>query len=281
VSTVLVTGASGFIGRRLVERLKESHTVVALSRTAVTIDAVETIVGDFANPHDLAQLDALAIDTVVHLGGVTGDANEEDAITVNVAGSRRLFRHLIEVGVRHFVVASSIAAVGCLTPDFLPRELPIPDEHPCDSANIYGVSKYFIEELARYFVRVEPELEFELLRLGAVIADDAPPIDLEGLDSMTIPFCQLGAIAAAVAVEGFAVAAENPLGAGLRIMNLVAPMARTPLPTADSIRRVLGSRADGLNLSAFDQPGHEFDGIYSVQRIRELYGFTAQADLRG
>jgi nucleoside-diphosphate-sugar epimerase len=280
MATILITGVSGFVGSHLAARAAAEHEVIALSRQPVVIPDVESIAGDFASEADLDRLGDRAVDVVVHLAGVTGAAGEEDAMTVNVAGTRRLMRWAIDRGVRRFVLARSIAAAGCLAPDFLPRELPIPDDHPCDSSNVYGVSKAMIEQLADYFSRVTRDLEVVLFRIGVVIPQDAAPVTEADVDGMRWPFCDLGIIAIDDVVEAFSRAIGTPLGAGVRRMNLVAPQPRTPLPTAETIRRIMGPLADRLDLSFYDRPGAERAGVYAVDRLRETYGLTARTDVR-
>jgi UDP-glucose 4-epimerase len=279
LSSVLVTGASGFVGSRLIVALAEAgHRVIALSRNPADAP-VRFVRGDFADPADLASLDGEEIDVAIHLGGVTGAADEEDAIAVNVGGTRRLLRYLADRGVRHTLIASSIAATGCLSADFVPRALPIPDDHPCDSTNVYGVSKKMVEELAGYFSRLEPTAEYTLFRLGVVVPEDAPPITQEAVEAIAWPFCDLGIIAVQDVVEAFARAVDLPLGPGLRIMNLVAPTLRSTMPTVDTVRLLLGARADALDFRHYAQPGREHDGVYSSALCEELYGFRARVDV--
>lgn len=116
MAAILVTGASGFVGSRLIRRLSEQHKVIALARRAPSGDAlpgVSGVQGDFSSVDDLARLDGYPIDAVVHLAAETGGTTEEAGLAVNVVGTRRLLRYLVDRGVRRFVVASSIAATGC------------------------------------------------------------------------------------------------------------------------------------------------------------------------
>jgi nucleoside-diphosphate-sugar epimerase len=115
----LVTGASGFIGRRLTAALaRRGHCVACLvrktSRTACLEGLpVELIVGDLRDP---ASLDAAVSgrDWVFHLGGIVQAAGEPAFEAANVQGTR----HLVEACLRRtprlerFVLVSSIAAVG-------------------------------------------------------------------------------------------------------------------------------------------------------------------------
>jgi UDP-glucose 4-epimerase len=154
MSKILITGTSGFIGQALAAALAGQHEVIGFSRKPTEIAGVAAIAGDFAEPAELHKLDAHPnIDVLVHLAAVTGGCSEEDGIRVNVAGTHHLLRYLIDRGTRKFVLASSIAAVGMQSLKFRPRQLPMPDEHPCLDRDGYGLSKYLMEEVTRYLAR--------------------------------------------------------------------------------------------------------------------------------
>ena len=150
---ILVTGASGFIGQRLVKRLSANNSVVCLSRAKLAAEAV-VVKGAFDRFEDLRKLDEFSFDAAVHLAAVTGGCSEEDGLSVNVLGTRRLYRYLLDRGCRQFITASSIAAVGSLHEDFYPLELPMPDQHPCLALDAYGFSKSLVEELSLYFTEI-------------------------------------------------------------------------------------------------------------------------------
>ncbi len=128
--TVLVTGGTGFIGARLIPMLAEQYQVISLARTRQkTADGVIGVKGSFHSFEDLRQLDSYRIDALVHLAAVTGGCSEAEGIEVNVAGTRRLIRYLVDRDCRQFALASSVAATGCLTdaePRFMPLQLPMP-----------------------------------------------------------------------------------------------------------------------------------------------------------
>ena len=281
MKTYLVTGASGFIGSRLIKELSDSGAeVIAFTRKDIDVPNIKQIFGDFSSLEDLKQLVDYKIDTVIHLAGVTGDALEDDAMMVNVAGTSRFLRFMIDSGVQKCVTASSIAAVGCLTADFMPRSLPIKDDHPCDSANVYGLSKFFVEEISRYFSRLHQDVEFTLFRIGVVLAETAVVADEDRISKMWRPFCTLGCISVTDVVDAFQKAVQRRVESGVHIMNLVADKSYSTIPTIEALKLALGERADDLDLSFYKKPGNEHAGLYDLSTINNFIEFEVSIDLQ-
>lgn len=73
--TVVVTGAAGFIGSHLVERLsRDGHRVVGIDRRPARMarDGVEHLVADLSGPGDAARTALREADAVFHLAGCPG-----------------------------------------------------------------------------------------------------------------------------------------------------------------------------------------------------------------
>ncbi len=111
---VFVTGASGFVGRRLLTALARlGRPVVALDRSGALAAAglpPQTTVcrGDLLTP--ATYVDALrGCDTVLHLAAATGKASAADHHRVNVAGTAALVAACREAGVERLLFVSSIA----------------------------------------------------------------------------------------------------------------------------------------------------------------------------
>jgi nucleoside-diphosphate-sugar epimerase len=120
---VLVTGGTGFIGRRLVAALTARGANVRI----LTRDATEgggagrnrptAVVADLAQPESLNAVCADA-DVVFHLAGYAHaeDADSDAAMLhhrqVTVEGTRALLAEAVRAGVRRLVFLSSVKAMG-------------------------------------------------------------------------------------------------------------------------------------------------------------------------
>ena len=272
MSTVLITGASGLIGRALATSLAGKHEVICLSRHSPALD-LPWVKGVFGAFEDLRQLDRYDFDCVVHLAAVTGGCLERDGILVNVEGTRCLMRYLMDRGCKKFVMASSIAAVGFQSMKFRPVQLPIPDEHPCLDRDGYGLSKFLMEEVTKYLQRQDEMLDVINLRLSSVPADDRipPPRTVSPLGEWS-----LGGITVMTlhdAIRAFTCAVEANYKPGVRIMNATGPKAWVADPVADILRYWW---SDDVNLSYFEQPDHRYSSVYDVRLIQDEIGFVAE-----
>jgi NADH dehydrogenase len=117
--TILVTGATGYIGRHLVLRLVErGDRPRCLVRPGARIDMlpqgnVEILQGDITNPASLPGA-VQGVDAVVHLASVV--ANVKESATVNYArindrGTADLVQAASAAGVRQFIYLSGVNTV--------------------------------------------------------------------------------------------------------------------------------------------------------------------------
>jgi UDP-glucose 4-epimerase len=147
---VVVTGAAGFIGRRLVSRLAdEGREVYAMdARPLLPLPAGVRVAGaDLRDPGAAGVIRALRPDRVVHLAGMSQlGACEQDpraAFEHNVTATANVVRGLGSAGL---VLASSAHVYG-------PRGDPAREEDEPLPAGVYGVTKVLAEELARLHAR--------------------------------------------------------------------------------------------------------------------------------
>ncbi len=276
MSNVLITGTSGFIGRNLAGEMSADHTVVCLSRSRTEGAGVHVIEGDFTEPDDLRRLDEHSLDVIVHLGAVTGGCTEESGLRVNVSGAHHLLRYGIDRGVKKFVLASSIAVVGFQSIRFRPLQLPMPDDHPCLDRDGYGLSKYLMEEVTRYLIRQNDDLDIINIRLASIVPEESKPTPCQVGPLTEWAMGSLAKMYQSDAVRCFRMAAEAPPKSGVRILNAVGGQACSAAPVPDIIRGWYGADADRIDLSHYERPGHERDPVYDIRLIKREIGFVPQ-----
>jgi len=171
---IIVTGAGGFVGRKLVSML-DDHEVVGLDHVAGGIPAlphVTAIAGDFSDPRILEQAFVKGCDAVVHLATVPGGAAEQDpdlARRVNVDATMALAAAAANVGdAPRFVFASSIAVFGEPLPDH------VDDTTPLTPRMLYGAHKAMMEQWLATLTR-RGDLDAISLRLSGVVARPRGP----------------------------------------------------------------------------------------------------------
>jgi NADH dehydrogenase len=108
---VLVAGATGYLGRRLVPRLLASgRTVRALVRGGTRqLDGVEIAAGDLSDPASLARA-CEGVDTVIHLVGILKERGKATFEAVHVEGTRALVAAASAAGARRVLYVSAIGA---------------------------------------------------------------------------------------------------------------------------------------------------------------------------
>ena len=281
---VLVTGVSGFIGGALLSHLAPRHQVIGLTRRRwreELPDNARVLQGDFASFEDLRALDEFSIGGLIHLAAATGNGTEEECISVNIAGTRRLLRYLLSRGCRKFVLASSIAAAGCLQADFCPRQIPVPDDYPFEGRDAYGFSKYAMEEMTRYLQRVQPDADFINLRLGVVVDDTKwQPLHLTKSTPLDAPFAELVRVLLSDVLAAITLAMESEHEPGARVYNVVGPDATCDDPVVEVLQAFYKERADEMDFSFYRQPRCEYSPLYAMEKIKEELGFTPQKSTR-
>ena len=153
---VLLTGASGFIGSALIERLGERYRIAALDRAGPPDPAPPAVAVDFDLGSDEAVREALEevrrrfgsrIASVIHLAAyydVSGSPNPLYE-KVTVEGTRRLIEGLQSFEVEQFVYASTMLVHR---PTGSPEER-VSEDSPIDPAWAYPESKVKTEALLR------------------------------------------------------------------------------------------------------------------------------------
>ena len=172
---VLVTGASGFVGRAVVARLAEEGS------GRMPVAGVRRAAGAFREACALGPLEEFGagvalpegLDTVVHLAGRAHVLDEPEADPleafrrVNVEGTLNLARRAADSGVRRFLFVSSVGVNGNVSGrPFTERDAPAPQEP-------YAVSKYEAEQ-GLWKLAAETGMEVVVVRPPLVYGPGAP-----------------------------------------------------------------------------------------------------------
>src|SRR5215831_18090069 len=163
---ILITGAAGMIGRKLIERLVKDGglngepierltlaDVVKPDEPAAFSGAVNTSASDISAPGEAGKLVGEAPDVVFHLAGIVSGEAELDfdkGYRVNLDGTRALLEAIRARGDRYrpkVVFTSSIAVFGAPFPAAIPDEF-----HPTPLTS-YGTQKTMCELMLADYTR--------------------------------------------------------------------------------------------------------------------------------
>ncbi len=134
---ILITGATGFIGRHLVERLATAHEIYALVRQIPTAPhpAVHYCQQDLATPLDHAALPT-QVDAIIHQAALIDTDTTDDTLPflVNVVATWRLLAYAARAEARTFLHASTGGIYGC-------SRHPFHESDPPNPLDLYSLTK--------------------------------------------------------------------------------------------------------------------------------------------
>jgi nucleoside-diphosphate-sugar epimerase len=271
---ILVTGASGLVGRAVVrECVAAGHTVVAADRVALPDPAADGA-AEFREVVlvDVGQVAGVlaGCDAVIHLGAIPKPTRHAPEIVFgnNVRGTFAVLQAADLLGIRRAVIASSVSAIGTAyaVHRFSPSYAPVDEGHPLLGQDPYGLSKEVDERIAEMFHRRNgmTVLAYRLHHVtrpgeSRAMADEVRRRP-EGLAHLL-----WGYIDVRDAATAFRLGVETG-GLGFEAFNIVAHDSLGDQPTESMIRRYSPE-------TEIRSPIEGTAGAWSIDKARRLLGW--------
>jgi len=297
---VLVTGAGGFIGSHLSERLVgEGHSVIAVDCLTDYYDVAQKR----SNLHALGELprcvishadlrtcdlDALldGIDVVFHQSGQPGvraswDSGFTSYVQGNILVTQRLLEAMRNRPIERFIFASSSSVYGNALADLTSEnDLPRPQspygvtklaaEHLCGVyARTWGVPTVSLRYFTVYGPRQRPDMAMHRL-IEAALSGGTFPLYGDGHQVRDFTYV-------ADVVEANLLAAVRSVPAG-SVINIAGGSATTVLEVVDIIAELVGRRVELER--HLPQPGDVARTGGSTERAATLLGWEPRVPLR-
>ena len=157
MTRVLVAGGAGYIGSHTVKELRRQGFEIVVFDDLSTgkrefVRESELVVGDLEDREDVRTVFKTGrIDAVLHFASLiqVGESyvHPRRYYTQNLSSSLNLLDAMLESGVGSAIFSSSAAVYG------VPRQIPIPEDHPLSPFNPYGQTKFFVEQILRDYDR--------------------------------------------------------------------------------------------------------------------------------
>lgn len=172
---VLLTGASGTLGRVIVPALAQAGYRLRLNDLALfpdpLPDGVEFAAADLTDRRALAAACPADVTDIVHFGGINTERSAEAILNANILGTLNVFEVARARGAR-VIFASSNHTIG-----FHPRGRPLTIDDPYRPDGFYGLSKAYAELLGRMFYD-KHAVQSVHLRIGSCVPE---PLDTRHL----------------------------------------------------------------------------------------------------
>lgn len=309
---VLVTGGAGYIGSHAVLALQKAGYEVVVFDNLVyghrdiveNVLKVELIEGDTNDRELLDRVFASrSFSAVMHFAAyayVGESVTQPDKYyRNNVTGTLTLLEAMVAAGIRSFVFSSTCATYG------VPKTVPIPEDHPQDPINPYGMTKLMVERMLADFDRA---YDFRSVSFRYFNAAGADPQGRLGEDHQPethlIPLVLMAALGKRESISIFGTDYPTPDGTCIRDYIHVTDLAEAHVLGLDyllkggnsqqfnlgngngfSVREVIemARRVTGRSITAIEcdrRPGDPPALVGSAEKARSVLGWNPQyADL--
>ena len=275
---IVVTGAAGRLGRRVVQLLVEQNRKVLatdqLEADDLPTEFVRCDLGDAEAVNGILQGAA----AVVHMGAIPGPSRAEPRVIFenNVSADFNVMMSAAELGLRRVVFSSSAFGMGWAHDGnaFVPLYLPLDEEHPMMPFEPYGLTKQVGEDIGRMIARNSATTVVSLRFTNVAL----PEVQSEFPWPAPTPENPLTLVMWAYA-DARDVAEAQVLALDAKIdeyeaFMIAQPSSRFNEPTIDIVKQNFGDRVEireGLSGTA---------SVISTEKAQRLLGWTPRHDWR-
>ena len=275
---IVVTGAAGRLGRRvvqlLVDRNREVLATDQLPADDLPAEFVRCDLGDARAVGDILK----GAEAVVHMGAIPGPSRAEPRVIFenNVAADFNVMMSASELGLRRVVFSSSAFGMGWAHDGnaFVPLYLPLDEEHPMMPFEPYGLTKQVGEDIGKMIARNSTTtvvgLRFTNVPLPEVQAEFPWPAPTPQNPLTLVMWAYADARDVA---EAHVLALDAEIEEYEAFM-IAQPSSRFTEPTIDLIRNNFGDRVeirDGLDGTA---------SVISTEKAQRVLGWKPRHDWR-
>ena len=275
---IVVTGAAGRLGRRVVQLLvDQGREVLATDQLAADDLPAEFVRCDLVDAEAVASL-LKGAEAVVHMGAIPGPQRDPPRVIFdnNVASTFNVMMSAAELRLRRVVFSSSAFGMGWARDGnaFVPLYLPLDEEHPMMPFEPYGLSKQVGEDIGRMIARNSDttvvSLRFTNVALPEVIEEFpwTAPTPHSPLTLVMWAYAEASDVA-----EAHVLALDAEIEEYEAFM-IAQPSSRFEEPTIDIVKSNFGDRVeirDGLSGTA---------SVISTQKAQRLLGWRPRFDWR-
>lgn len=296
---VFVTGAGGYLGHLLIEKLlpqlSASTALIAHDLKATPESArkegVHYLQGDIRSDDFDRYFKEYQVDTVVHLASVMAsskNSNHQLEYEVDVLGTENILKACVKNQVKQFIITSSGAAYGYHADN--PEWLTETDAIRGNEEFAYSYHKRLIEEMLTRYRNDYPALKQLIFRPGTIlgattnnqITDLFKKNFVLGISGSQIPFVFIWDMDVAAIIEKGILEQQsgiyNLAGDGFMTMKQIAVKLHKPyinmppvlLKTALAVLHKIGLSQYGPNQLNFLR----YRPVLSNQRLKEDFGYT-------
>ena len=275
---IVVTGAAGRLGRRVVQLLSEQgKDVLATDQSEADGLPAEFVRCNLTDAKAVGDV-LKGAEAVVHMGAIPGPLRAEprDIFENNAASDFNVFMSAAELGLRRVVYSSSAFGMGWAHDGnaFVPHYLPLDEEHPMMPFEPYGLSKQVGEDIGRMVARNSDttvvSLRFTNVALPEVQAEFPWPAPTPEKPLTLV----MWAYADARDVASAHVLALDAEIEEYEAFMLAQPSSRFAEPTIDLVKSNFGDRVEireGLDGAA---------SVISTKKAQRLLGWKPRHDWR-